>query len=238
MAAKPAPFASVPGIVPGIWGLLVAIGVLIALITQSVVIDAAKLHVPHALATALGAIAVGVIGARVWYRVIHVHDGERGGWCIQGFIAGVIAAVPFLVALTSGSLGGFFDSATPGLLFAIAIGRIGCLLAGCCGGCATRGRFAVWSSNARIGTRRRPTQLAEAAVAVVLGGAALAALVTHGAHHGTIFAATVAAYTVARQPLLGMRELGRRYRLGSVAVAAASLAVLTAAIAAGMLFVS
>lgn len=54
------------------------------------------------------------------------------GLCIQGTVAGgALAAVPGLL-LTGNPAGTFFDAATPGLFSAMAVGRQGCFLGGCC----------------------------------------------------------------------------------------------------------
>src|SRR5260370_41867121 len=83
-------------------------------------------------------------------------------------------------------------------MFGLAIGRVGCFLAGCCGGPPTAARWGVWSSDQRIGARRVPTQLIETGSALLLGLVTLAAVLTRGPAGGAYFVAAVAADTPAR----------------------------------------
>jgi prolipoprotein diacylglyceryltransferase len=65
--------------------------------------------------------------------------------------------------------GVFLDVTAPGLLFAMAVGRVGCFFAGCCGGPPTASCWGVWSSDQHVGARRIPTQLLESVLAFSLG---------------------------------------------------------------------
>src|SRR6266446_5192842 len=81
------PLARVPGILPGIWGAMVALGMVIALALQAVVISADHLALGPWLTVTLIAIAVGIVGAKVWFIVLKRRERLINGWCIQGFIA-------------------------------------------------------------------------------------------------------------------------------------------------------
>ena len=223
----PTLLARAPGIVVGAWAGFVGLGVLVALVMQSLLL--AHLHLPmgSARAVTLLAIAVGVVGAKLWY-IAQRKEGSRwrGGWCIQGFIAGagVTAALAFVVLrLPTGAI---LDATTPGLLFAMAIGRVGCFFAGCCGGPPTSARWGVWSSDQRVGARRVPTQLMELALASFLGAGTLVVVLARGPLDGALFVAGLAAYTLVRQGILHLRAEGRQTRFGApvtVAVAAVTL---------------
>ena len=216
-AAEPAhtcllPFAHVPGLIPGIWGVMVAIGMVVALITQSLVIAHDYLRVGPALTISLVAIAVGIVGAKAWYYALY---RSLVGWCIQGFVVAAIAACAILLLAWHIPVGVFLDATAPGLLFGMAIGRVGCFFAGCCGGPVTASRWGLWSSDQRVGARRIPTQLLESALALSLGLGALWAVLGHGPASGAIFVAVIAAYTLIRQGILRLRAEPRKTRLGA-----------------------
>src|SRR5438046_9251951 len=128
-----------------------------------------------------------------------------GGGGIQGLITGGTLAAAILLVVLDVPAGVFLDVTAPGLLFAMAVGRVGCFFAGCCGGPPTASRWGVWSSNQRVGARRIPTQLLESALALSLGLLALGAVLGHGPAGGAFFAAALAAYTLGRQGLLRLR---------------------------------
>ena len=90
----------------------------------------------------------------------------------------------------------------PGLLLGLMVGRLGCLLGGCCAGRPTSSRWGVWSSDRSLGVRRVPVQLFESCLAGVAGALALTAIIGFGANAGgLIFVAGFAAYTAGRQVL-------------------------------------
>jgi phosphatidylglycerol:prolipoprotein diacylglycerol transferase len=199
------PFAKVPGIVPGIWGALVTLGMLVALALQFLVIALAHLALSSAWLITLVSIAFGILGAKVWFIVLHRRAHRIDGWCIQGFITGAVLAATVLLVLLHASAGSFLDATAPGLLVAMSIGRVGCFFAGCCGGPPTASRWGVWSSDQRVGARRVPTQLLESVLALVLGLAALGAVLGYGPAGGTFFVGGLALYTLGRQVILHRR---------------------------------
>ena len=221
----PTPFARVPGIFPGIWGAMVTLGIAVAL-----VISRDPLAVGPVWTVSLVAIAVGIAGAKGWFIVLHRHEHRIEGWCIQGFITGAILAVTILLVVLDMPVGVFLDVTAPGLLVAMAVGRVGCFFAGCCGGPPTASRWGVWSSDQRVGARRIPTQLLESVLALSLGLGVLVALVSHGPAGGAFFVAGLAAYTLGRQGLLRLRAEPRKTRLGGLATSALAALVLVAAI--------
>ena len=186
------------------------------------------------MAVSLVACLVGLTGAKLYYLVDH-REGLRGGvaagMCIQGFVIGAIGALIGGAALTGMSLGVVLDVTAPGLLLAMAIGRLGCFFGGCCAGRPSGGRWALWSSDRRLGARRFPVQLAESALVATVGLAALAvAWSTPRQGFPTLFVVSIAVYVVGRQLLFPYRAVPRRTRLGRPATIGIGLAVAAAAL--------
>ena len=159
--------------------------------------------------------------------------GKVDGWCIQGFVAG--AAVVVAAAALAGTgipAGAYLAAAAPALLIGMAIGRPGCFWAGCCTGRPTAARWGIWSSDRRLGCRRAPAQLLEALAALISGGAVLAVVLAMGlARSGPAAVAGLAAYTLGRQFILGLRSEARVWRYGRpVTAAIAALALIAGVI--------
>lgn len=224
------PFARVPGILPGMWATMVTLGIAVALALQSLVISGDHLAVGPVWTVSLVAILVGIVGAKAWFIVLHRREHRIEGWCIQGFIAGAILAAAILLVVLDMPVGVFLDVTAPGLLVAMAVGRVGCFFAGCCGGPPTASRWGVWSSDQRVGTRRIPTQLLESVLALSLGLLVLVEVVGHGSAGGAFFVGGLAAYTLGRQGLLRLRAEPRKTRLGGLATSALAALVLIAAV--------
>jgi len=224
------PLAHVPGILPGIWGAMVTLGMAVALALQALVISRDHLALGPWWAVTLIGIAVGIIGAKVWYIVLKRREHLLDGWCIQGFIASAPVAAVIMLAALHVPVGVFLDATAPGLLVAMAVGRVGCFFAGCCGGPPTASSFGVWSSDQRVGARRIPTQLLELVLALSLGLVGLVAVLGHGPAGGAFFVAALAAYTLVRQGLLYLRAEPRKTRLGGLATSALAALVLIAAV--------
>ncbi len=226
------PFTKVPGIVRLAYPVLVVLGVLAGLGLQAALLTRARLPAGPALVFSVYAVAGGLAGAKAWY--IAVHRGRRfEGWCIQGFVAG--AAAVAALAPTAG-LGvparAYYAAAAPGLLIGMAIGRPGCFWAGCCTGRPTASRWGIWSSDRGIGCRRFPTQLLEALLALITGLATLTVVLLLGpARSGPVAVAALAAYTLGRQFILGLRaDPPRRSPRSGLVTATAAAAVLIASI--------
>ncbi len=226
----PTPFVRVPGILPGIWGAMVTLGMVVALALQALVISADHLAVGPWWTVSLVAIVVGIVGAKVWFIVHSRREHRLNGWCIQGFITGAILAAAILFVALEVPAGVFLDVTAPGLLVAMAVGRVGCFFAGCCGGPPTASRWGVWSSDQHVGARRLPTQLLESVLALSLGLGVLIAVLGHGPAGGAFFVAALAAYTLGRQGLLRLRAEPRKTRLGGLVTAALAALVLISAV--------
>ena len=213
--ALPAPLARIPAVVPGSWPLLGTIGVIVALMTQAAILGNEGVPVGPTLAVSLLAVALGLVGAKLWYAILHPGPWRQailGGWAVDGFLAvALLVGVAGLVAFGL-PVGTVLDATAPGVFFAVAIGRIGCFLTGCCAGHCTSSRWGVWSSDRRIGARRIPAQLLESAAGLLIGLTA-AALVLSGLPTvgGLVFVTAFGAYVLVRQLLLRLRAERREY---------------------------
>src|SRR6266699_2249137 len=226
----PTPLARVPGIFPGIWGAMVTLGMAVALALQFLVISAEHLALGPVWTVSLVAIVAGIAGAKGWFIVLHRREHRIEGWCIQGFITGATLAAAILLVVLAVPAGVLLDVTAPGLLVGVAVGRVGCFFAGCCGRPPTASRWGVWSSDQRVGARRIPTQLLESVLALSLGLGVLVADLGHWPAGGAFFVGAFAAYTLGRQGLLRLRAEPRKTRLGGLVTAALAAIVLVAAI--------
>jgi phosphatidylglycerol:prolipoprotein diacylglycerol transferase len=208
-----APLARIPAVLPGSYTALCALAIVVALVSQIAILASEQIAVPRSVLVSLLALSAGFIGAKVWSIVLHPGESlVKGGWAVDGFL--VTAPIVAIAALVIFGLpvGAYLDATAPGLFFAVAIGRIGCFLTGCCAGRVTSSRWGIWSSDRRIGARRLPAQLLESAAGLLIGVAALPLTLLHfRAVHGAVFILAFGAYLVVRQMLLRLREEARRY---------------------------
>lgn len=157
------------------------------------------------------------------------------GTCIQGFLLGGFGTLAVGSLLAGPPVGVLLDATTPGVLFAMALARPGCFLGGCCAGRPTLSRWGLWSSDRRIGVRRIPVQLMEAAMAFAIGLATLAVFLTGPRPlPGALFVGAVAAYTLGRQLLFPFRREPRRTSAGRLLTLVAAGLVVVAAVVASM----
>ena len=209
------PGSKVPGITRYAYGPLCVIGVLIGLVLQALLLARAHYPLLRPVGFSVAAVAAGVAGGKTWYGAVHQWR-KWDGWCIQGFVAGAALVVAAGAVAGPGlPAGAFLAAATPALLIGMGIGRHACFVAGCCTGRPTASRWGIWSSDRRLGCRRMPVQLFEAWTALVIGGAALATVLTVGlARSGPVAVIGLAAYTLIRQGILGLRDEPRAWRFG------------------------
>ena len=144
--------------------------------------------------------------------VIGAHAGPaliRGGlrrttWVLPREGSAISFALPVLVvgvplALWAADLpaGAFLDAAAVAAVAGTVFGRIGCLMAGCCAGRPTTGRFGLrLADDSGAAVRRVPTQLVDAGWSALL----LASLIGAAGHlpAGTCFYAAAALYGAGR----------------------------------------
>jgi len=206
---------------------MVAIGMVVALMIQSLVISSEHLAVGAVWTVSFLSIAVGIIGAKAWYLFLY---RRIEGWCIQGFVVASTGTSAIMLIVLGVPAGIFLDVTAPGLLLGMAVGRIGCFFAGCCGGPPTASHFGVWSSDQRVGARRVPTQLMESGLALSLGLAVLIAILKRGPAGGAFFVVGLSGYTLVRQGILHLRAEPRKTKLGGLATSALAALVLIASI--------
>ena len=226
-----APFALVPGLIPGVYFAMAVTGILLGLVMQAILVAHEGLDVGRTMLVSVLAITVGVIGAKVWFVALHRRERLMNGWCIQGLLTGVVVVLVAGSLLAHLDLGTILDLTAPGLFMGMAVGRVGCFFAGCCAGRPTASRWGVWSSDQHVGVRRLPTQLLELALALAVGLGALAVVLVHGPAGGAILVAATAVYTLLRQGILLLRAERRKSLVGPPLTAAAAAVVLLADIA-------
>lgn len=213
--ALPAPLARIPAVIPGSWPILGTLGIVIAISTQAAILARENVSVAQSLVVSMLAVGLGLVGAKVWYAVLHPGSWRQailGGWAVDGFL--VVALAVGVAALLAFDLpvGLFLDATASGMFFAVAMGRVGCFFTGCCAGRCTSSRWGVWSSDRRVGARRIPAQLLESAAGLLIGvAAALLVLGDVPFVDGLIFVAAIGAYILVRQLLLRLRADRREY---------------------------
>ncbi len=213
--ALTAPLARLPAVLPGSWTILGVIGVLLAVVVQSVILAGRDVPIDRSLLASGVAILVGLATAKVWFAVLAPGPWYRslaGGWAVDGFlVAAPIAAISVLLAQGL-AVGVFLDASAPGIFVAVTIGRMGCFITGCCAGRVTNGRVGIWSSDRRVGARRVPSQLIESGAGLVIAIVSTAGLLLRPPlPDGLIFIAAFAAYAVVRQLLLRTRSESRSF---------------------------
>ena len=136
-----APLARTPAVIPGIYTALAIVGGIIALAVQAAILSTEHVNIGDVLAVSLLAIGAGLIAAKAWYAALHPEESfVKGGWAVDGFLVAwpIVAALGLMAANLP--IGRVLDATTPGLFFAVAIGRVGCFLTGCCAGRMTNAR--------------------------------------------------------------------------------------------------
>ena len=230
-----APLARQPAVVPGVYTASALMGFVIALALQAAILVRQGVPYEAPLAASLIAVIAGLIGAKVWFKVLRPSDPwlKGGGWAVDGFLLVFPPVAAIALLAWDLPIGRVFDAATPGIFFAVAIGRVGCFVTGCCAGRCTASRWGIWSSDRRVGARRIPAQLLESAAGLVLGALSLAVILAGGLPvHGAVFVSAFAIYAVVRQALLRIRAERRREQrtLPLTAAAAGVVVVIIAAL--------
>lgn len=211
--APTAPLATSPGVVPGSFTILAAVALVTAIALEPAFLAHHRLDVPGALAASILGVVLGLAGAKAWYMALKGFSRQtlREGWSVDGFLVAAPVAASVVALAVGEPLGAFLDAVAPGLFVAVAIGRVGCFLTGCCAGRTTAG-WGICSSDRRVTARRIPTQLLESLTGAILAIAATALVLNHLAYGtGLVFAATIVAYAAARQGLLRLRAESRPF---------------------------
>lgn len=213
--ALTAPLARTPAVVPGSFTVLAILGIGSSFVVQATLLERLGLSVGAGLLVSLLAIIGGIVGAKLWHVILQAkpwRETIRPGWSVDGFlVAAPLVAIGSVLAFDI-PIGGYLDSAAPGMYVAVTIGRLGCFLTGCCAGRPTRSRFGIRSSDRRVVARRVPTQLLESLTGLVIAIVSWLAVVNDLiAVEGAAFFAALAVYAIVRQGLLRLREETRAF---------------------------
>jgi phosphatidylglycerol---prolipoprotein diacylglyceryl transferase len=221
-----APLARQPAVIPGIYTALAIVGFAVALALQAAILARDGIAVGPPLAASLIAIVAGLVGAKAWYAVLHPDESLiKGGWAVDGFLVVFPLVGALMLYAWDLPIGKVFDSSTPGIFIAVALGRVGCFLTGCCAGRCTAARWGIWSSDRRVGARRIPTQLIESGAGLAIGVVSFAVVLAGGLPiAGAVFVFAFALYSLIRQVLLRLRaERRKSYRTLPITAAAAGV---------------
>lgn len=223
-----------PGVLIGAWPALVGTGFILALVLQTVLARQLDLPAPRLLLLTVVAGTLGLFGAKGYYLVTHPRERQSllvPGMSVQGFVITVITVLVVGSFLLGLPLGAVLDATAPGMLFGMAVGRVGCLLGGCCAGRPTSSRWGIWSSDRRVGIRRIPVQLLESALSAVLGTLALlSVLLLPASGGGLVLVASVAAYVLGRQILFPLRSISRATKHGRTVTSLMAVLVLVTSV--------
>ena len=218
-----------PGARIGAWPALVATGAVLALLIQTLLAARVGLPVSQLLPLSVLACLLGVGGAKTYFLMTHRSEPVNllmTGVSVQGFVIVAVVTVLTGTLLRGLPLGAVLDVTAPGMLAGMAVGRLGCLLGGCCVGRPTTSRWGVWSSNRLVGQRRIPVQAMESTLAGCLALLTLSAILIWGTSlDGVVFLAGIGAYTAGRQFLFPLREIPRATPYGRIATLAISCAI-------------
>jgi phosphatidylglycerol:prolipoprotein diacylglycerol transferase len=234
------PFLRGPGVRPLAWSLLVLLGVVLAVVTQVLLVHAEGLDASAAGLSAVAAAAVGFLSAKagfmVWHRV-PPSEFASAGTMIQAFLVGAFGSLVGFAWLADLPVLRLLDLTAPGVFAAMALARPGCWLGGCCAGRPTASTWGIWSSDRRVGVRRVPVQLLESALAAVIASVSLVlVLAVDQRSYGLVLALSASLYTLGRQLLFPLRAEARRTSRGRVLVGA--VAAVTTVVSLGLLVLS
>ncbi len=157
------------------YGLMIAIGVIMAVVVAERRAPKYNLNGDHIFNIAIWGVVGGIIGSKVLYWIVElpaiIQDPSilldiGNGFVIYGGILGGILAGFLYCRVKKLSFLQYFDLAMPSVALAQGFGRIGCFLAGCCYGRETDSWFHVVFTESHIapnGVPLIPTQLISSA---------------------------------------------------------------------------
>ncbi len=156
------------------YGLMIAIGIICALIMLDKRAKARKFDLDTVYNLSLIALLSGFVGSKLLYLIIEFEAVIAHPWqallgsgfvVYGGIIGGVLAAIIYCKYKHISFLS-YFDLMVPSVALAQGFGRIGCFLAGCCYGHETNSAFGIVfrdSAFAPNGVNLIPTQLLSSA---------------------------------------------------------------------------
>jgi prolipoprotein diacylglyceryltransferase len=160
----------------------------------------------------------GLVGARVYYVLVHASqylragshrplwDAERGGWSVFGALITFVPAAFAVARLTSLSVLELFDFMSGGVLAGGPLIRLGCVFNGCCAGRPTDAWFGVRLHDVR---GRRETRIPVQFVEIgwwLIGGVLFLAVWPAPFAPGSYALAVLAWYGTGRSLLEPMRD--------------------------------
>jgi phosphatidylglycerol:prolipoprotein diacylglycerol transferase len=220
------------------YGLLYALGVAVGVLGARKLLRREGVSDDTTWDLALALVAGVVIGARLEYvrshfaefagapwRVLALRDG---GLVFYGGFVGAVLAILAVARWRGVRPLQVFDAFAVFLPVGHALGRVGCVLAGCCWGAPTGLPWGIRypASHDSGGVPTHPVQLYEAAFNLALGAALL---ILHGRrrHEGQVLAAFLLSYPIFRALNETLRgDAVRGFVLGTVTNAQATSAVL------------
>jgi len=172
------------------FGVMVALGVLVGALVSARESHRIGITRDQTLEAAVWIVSVGVLMARLAFvlqdpRFFLTHPTEilhfrAGGMSWHGGIVGLVLGALVPAARFRIKLLDMLDLSAPGMMAGLAVGRIGCLLNGCCFGRPATVPWAVRITDdpTHLLIARHPTPLYE-----MLGALAVLALLLHGLRH-------------------------------------------------------
>jgi phosphatidylglycerol:prolipoprotein diacylglycerol transferase len=185
------------------YGVLVVLGIAVGLAISMA--RASRFELPRFDALALGLCGVvgGLIGGVVLYYAVHFRMFLvepalllQPGLVFYGGLVGGAAGAALYCRAYAIPLPLAADLIAPGLAIGHALGRVGCLMGGCCYGRPVAASFPLAVELA--GTTRHPVQLYEAAGLLVLGALLLVLTRAVQRYAGALFALYLAGYALLR----------------------------------------
>lgn len=180
-----------------LYDILIAVGVIVAIVVFRIAADKMKLGARlfnFTLICALCAIAAG-LGFAVLFQALY-NIGARGAFIIDGqtgmtFAGGLIGGAASFIAIYfifgkkadaayKSEFSKIADCAACAIPAGHAVGRIGCLMDGCCYGKATDSLIGIYMQN--LGYKVVPTQLFEAVFLAVLAALLIVLLIKKKKH--------------------------------------------------------
>lgn len=163
------------GVTIHMYGLMIAIGFLIAYIVTEVRAKKRNLDSDIIFGILWCAIFGGLVGTRLLYYIVSIRDiiddpsiiwNFSNGYVVYGGIIGGVAASYIYSRIKKFNFLDYFDLVMPSVALAQGFGRIGCFFAGCCYGRKTDSVIGITFNNSAYapnGVKLIPTQLISSA---------------------------------------------------------------------------
>lgn len=232
----------------GTYGLFYAIAFLLAVKLSMAYARREGVDPARMIDLGIWSLLAGIVGAKLllvlvdfryyWRHKMEILSNWRSAGVFYGGFLLAIAAGVWYVRRHRLPLAKVADAAVPGLLLAQAVGRVGCLAAGCCYGKATDARWAVTFTDPRaqdltgvpLNVPLHPTQIYHLLADLALLGI-LVAFYPRKRTDGVVFWAYVFGYAVLRFGIEFLRGDFRGEVFGGLLSTSQLIAVVAAALA-------